>query len=535
MIRDEQSSPSRAIYRRISILIIMTLAVLLLPRFGRTYEVMRGWGDQSFYMRLLDLMDKGAFKQALAANYMGPSYLAFVHLIKKTLALDSTGALVFLNRALVAAAIILPTAVYGLWSNRTNLAMASLSVFITFILSTPFMFASSIPWSHYVFGFFGVAFLIVLSFPTTPVQVFLAGAIWGTMANIRLFEAEVLAALLILFILISLLKGVRLPLAKLWPLLVSAICGLAIGYFSHALILGELHFYKQYSGMLAHESFSGSALNFRDVPVKFVQFFVDPCFYSLCSEVDYTKRTAFVFANDPGLQNWRMPFILQLPFYAAVLFVGAALLTWRPDLIRAILGHPTLFLGLGAGVGIPIGYISYLVGGADQLKYGFVRDLFFPALCLMVVAIYLLRSDLLTKGEKRLISIGTPLIAIVGLQIIPALFGFPRLSSTHIKTATAAEACDSDRCALSLSYANSAGKPLHIPFDRLAMVRIKCTDGTVNFAGIVELSKWSYSRSACAEGYEIVGLSTTTGVSRTTRDRGIGGKVQYITPHSPRP
>lgn len=276
--------------------------------------------------------------------------------------------------------------------------------------------------------------------------------------------------------------------------------------------------------MLESETYNGTSFQFADLPVKITQFFVDPCFYALCEYIDFKKDRYFVFESDRGLQHWRLPFVLQIPFYVATLIAGIIVLARRPKLVGAIFRDPVLFVGLGTAIGIPLGYISYMVGGSTQMKFGFVREMFLPALCLLIVATHLLTNSLLREGEKKLFFWSLALIAVIGLQVIPKVVGFPRLSDTHIARVEASEHCDGEECSLSLAYFNPSGQQITIPFDRFAMLRQDCAGKTV-FQGVVELTQFRYRPAEC-ENLEITALSTTTGSSRFAR-RKIGGRMVH--------
>lgn len=510
---------------QIGVAVLLIAIALFFPRFGGTYEAMRVWNDQALYMRILDMADTGQIMDALSINYMGPSYIALVQALKSAFALDSIGALVLLNRSFVALAVVTPVVAYGLVGPVDSRRLAAaLGVYAVFLLSTPFMFSSSIPWSHYVFGLSGVLFVLSLSIPSRRISALCAGITWGIIATTRMFEAEALAGLIIAYLTIYACR--KRALIKEYALVLGfAAIGVFIGYFAHVLVLGRFHFYQQYSDLLTNESYLGSSLNVRDLPVKFIQFFFDPCFYSLCDYVDFQKYSTFVFESDQDFQNWRMPFTLQLPFYVATFIGGILILLRRPKHIGIVFTDPVMFVSLGAAVGLPLAYFSYIVGGSDQLKYGFVREMYFPSLCLMIVIIHLLTGPYLRTGEKTLLFCSIAAMALIGLQVAPSFYGYPRLTNTHIARVAAAERCADGSCSLSLSYFNPSGQQITIPFDRLAMVRFRCA-GETTFAGVVDIEGFRYRRSDCPNGFEVIALSTTTGVSRLTRDEGVGGRIQ---------
>ncbi|CAN7678932.1 hypothetical protein [Mesorhizobium sp. LjNodule214] len=499
---------------------MLALVVLLFPHFKQTYEVMNGWADQSFYMRIMDTVGRGDARTALDFEYMGPSYIAAIAVLKRLFGLDSIGAFVLLNRLCVALAIATPTALALSHDYRRNVLVAA--TFVAFVLSTPYLFMSSIPWSHFVYGLPAAIFLIAMSLKQTWRTAALAGVCLGVMATTRLFDTYVIAGLLIVAALIDVAIDRRIK----WDLAAAFAGAFVAGYAAHFFVLGQFNIYQQYAGGMAHESAGESVIRLDDVPIKLVQMFIDPCFYSVCSEVDYQKAALFVVQDDPTLSNWRMPFALQVPFYVAAVVVGLLLLIRRPALVGRVFTDRAILIGLGSAIAIPMGYASYIMGGADQLKYGFSREIFTATVFLMVCILILTRRDYLTRREKNWLVGGVFAISIVGLQIMPWAYGFLRLESTHIASMDAVETCDKDACAVDVTYRDAAGGEITIPFDSLAFLQAQCANGGKTFISeIVDLDSYRYQKPQCADGYQIVTISTTTGVARLARDKGIGGTV----------
>lgn len=508
-------------YRLVFALALASI-VLLFPYFKQTYEAMTVWADQSFYMRIMDAVGRGDARTALDFEYMGPSYIAAIAALKRMLGLDSIGAFVVLNRLCVALAISIPTTMALSHDYRRNVLVAL--IFGAFTLSTPYIFMSSIPWSHFVYGLPAVIFLIAISPKQSWRTAALAGVCLGIMATTRLFDTYVVAGLLIVAALIDVAIKRRIN----WVLAGSFATAFITGYAAHFVVLGEFNIYHQYAGGMDHERFGDSTFRLDDLPVKLVQIFLDPCFYSVCSEVDYQKASMLVVQNDPALRNWRMPFALQVPFYVAAVITGILLLVRRPTLLGHVFTDRAVSIGLASAIAIPLGYACYIMGGADQLKYGFSREIFTPTIFLMVCILILTGRDYLTRREKNGLVGGVVALSLVGLQIMPWAFGFPRIESTHIASMDAAETCDKDLCAVDVTYRNSTGDEITIPFDTLAYLEAECAGGGEPLiSGVVDLNTYRYKKPQCADGYRIVAISTTTGISRLARDRGIGGKIEY--------
>lgn len=507
--------------RKVVIALALASVVLLFPHFKQTYEVMTAWADQSFYTRIMDVVGSGDARTALDFEYMGPSYIAAIAALKRMLGLDSIGAFVLLNRLCVALATSIPTAMSLSHDYRRNVLVAL--TFGAFVLSTPYIFMSSIPWSHFVYGLPATIFLIAVSLKQSWRTSAIAGLCVGVMATTRLFDTYVIAGLLVVAVLIDVAINRRIK----WEQTGSFAAAFVVGYAAHFVVLGEFNIYQQYAGGMDHERFAGSTFRLGDLPVKLTQIFIDPCFYSVCSEVDYQKASMLVVQNDPTLSNWRMPFALQVPFYVAAVITGMLLLVRRPALLGHVFTDRPILIGLGSAIAIPIGYACYIMGGADQLKYGFSREIFTPTIFLMVCILILTGRDYLTRREKNWLVGGVVALSLVGLQIMPWAFGFPRIESTHIASMDAAETCDKDSCAVDVTYRNAAGDEITIPFDTLAYVEAECAGvGEPLISGVVDLDSYRYKKPQCADGYRIVAISTTTGVSRLARDKSTGGKIE---------
>ncbi|TPI61349.1 hypothetical protein FJ417_10895 [Mesorhizobium sp. B3-1-7] len=505
----------------------LMIVCLLFPRFGQAYQIAQVWYDQKEYLTLLMAADQGQAAWATAQNYMGPGYLAAVQTLKSAFALDSIGALVFLNRVCAAAAIALPAFVYGMRApfdiSRFPLSTAVFAIFVT---STLYLYQSGVPWSHFVAALPAVAFVLLLSNRRkTPMVIGAAGAAFGILASIRAFEALALGSLLVTYAMVwSLINFRRISKISLLGSAAMFLVFATVGYSLHGIVLGHVHVYTQYAGGMDPESFKGSVLRIKDFPVKFVQFFIDPCFYSICSEVNYTAGTPFIFQPDPTLMNWWKPFALQIPFFVATTIVGLPLLLAWPRVLRSVFTDPVLFVSIGGAYGITFVYMCFIVGGGDQLKYGFARELFTPSLLLMIAILHILEAGYLSLVRRAVAVFAMALIAIGGLQVVPAIYGFVRLDSTYIAKATGEQDCNGDSCHLSLHYFNSAGEELDIPLDDLVMVKVTCGDETT-FSGVVDPDDFSYSPKDCATGAVVTALSTTTGITRRTRDLGVGAII----------
>lgn len=499
----------------------LALVILLFPHYKQTYEAMNGWADQSFYMRIMDTVGSGDARTALDFEYMGPSYIAAVAVLKRLFGLDSIGAFVLLNRLCVALAIAVPAAMALSHDYRRNVLVGL--TFAAFVLSTPYIFMSSIPWSHFVYGLPAVVFLIAMSLKQSWQTATLAGICLGVMATTRLFDTYVIVGFLIVAFLIDVAISRRIK----WDLVAAFAGAFVSGYAAHFFVLGQFNFYHQYAGGMDHESAGGSNIRLDDLPIKLVQMFADPCFYSVCREVDYQKATMLVVQDDPTLSNWRMPFALQVPFYVATVVVGLLLLVRRPALIGSVFTDRAILIGLGSAIAVPVGYASYIMGGADQLKYGFSREIFTSTIFLMVCVLILAGRDYLTRWEKNWLVGGVFVISIVGLQVMPWTLGFPRIESTHIASMDAAETCVGESCAVDVTYRDAAGGEIIIPFDSLAYLQAQCVNGGETFISeVVDLDSYRYKKPQCAGGYRIVAISTTTGISRLARDKHVGGTIE---------
>lgn len=495
---------------------------LLFPDFGKVDEALREWGDQSTYMRILDDVDAGRTGEALKRQYMGPTYIAFIQAIKNLFGLDSARALVTLNKLSVVLGITFPVFVLGflMRSSRAQAAGAFI-LFLTFLFSTPFLYVSTVPWSHFLLGALGATFLVSLRFRLGILCALILGVLLGLIATVRLFEFYGIAIMLALNFAVWIATTRAFSARRVGLLLGVALIGFVLGYVSHSIELGEISVFRQYSEVrsdgMSREAFNGSVLRLQDVPVKLVQFFIDPCYYSYCNAVDYKKPTLLVSAADVGFNNWKLPFTLQVPFYAAAIIVGVALIGRRPSLASHVFTDPILLTGVGVAVGLPVGYAAYIMGGSLQLQYGFVREMFFPTLALLICLLHLLTRDYLSTPEKTALVVGVAFISVIGLQVLPHYFGFPRLENQHIASVSTQENCSEADCSIAVKYFNPRGTQIKIPFDRLAYVQIACAYGSVLASDIVDLSSFRFPKLDCENGSLISAMSTTAGTARLVK------------------
>lgn len=515
--------------------LILLLIMIAMPHFGQAYQAMSGWGDQNYYLRIMNDVDAGNIKKALQYNYMGPSYIAIITLIKRTLAVDNTSAFVITNRSAVFLAILAPFVVFAREQSRFVNADATLLypgfvLCLLFLFGTVFIYASTIPWSHFIFGFFGTLLLLIIWQAKGEWRHFWWGIGLGLCATIRLFDTYVIVSALTLYAVfpyITLQKRFSIFAIgqKEGPILLRLALGAVVGYTLHSLVLGHFHIYHQYGGAMSHEAFHGSVNTLHDLPVKVVQFLFDPCYYSLCQYEDFSRATMFL-VQSLSLSNWRMPFYIQLPFYFTTLVLLAAYLILYPKLIRRVLSDPLLIVCAIVSIGAPLAYFTYIMGGSSQLKYGFMREMFFPTLCLLVAALRLLTlSEVPAHSKYAFVGINA-FVTILVLQVLTYWTGVPRLESTHVAKVQAEEICQGNQCRIRLHYFNKKGKELSIPFDRLAMVAMSCGDEKPT-TKIVELATFRYDKNACPHKRKIVALSTTTGSARLAALRGIGGVITF--------
>ena len=159
---------------------------------------------------------------------------------------------------------------------------------------------------------------------------------------------------------------------------------------------------EHYGDLLPEEVAVIPSLDLANLPLKVVQLFLDPCFYSLCSLHEYAGIRA----------AWRQPLSIQLPALLLIplCVVAVGLLVVRASRRREagaaaprelqLLTEMTI-----AASGLTLGYLASSWASSSALRFGFARDFMLAALLAGIVGVCVLTAWLygavLRRGEVR--------------------------------------------------------------------------------------------------------------------------------------
>jgi hypothetical protein len=515
----------------------------IMPVFPDSYSTMHSWADQGQALADFNRAINIESDKDIGLTWAGPGWLALAKITHNIFGVNIESSLILINRIsyLLAIFIFSNFIFIHLESNKKSRSdyLYAFILIATFILSVNFTYSSVIPWSHFIALPFSCAVILLLSkYRTFQFYHYIViGMLIGFIATIRLFSAQaILAAAAVWFVYLLWRKRstVKDVLNKGVRVLALCVLGFVLGYLVHSLILGELIIYRQYEGMTSYPLTELYNLRIIDFPVKFIQLFVDPCFFSDCSLNQWNKATTFII-ND-GVNSWKYPLLLQIPIIGWVAFSWLIYLVvyWR--YIPKILEDPVVAIALLAGGAIIFAYTSVMLGGADRLKFGYVRD-FMDAtffLTMATVRVMMLLSNFkdskFSNKNKLAILFAAPIISILIIQLNISENNFIKFPGYAINKIGADVSCNKEECNLQPFYVSSTGKH-NFPseFDDVVM-KTTCSEGGKSKFWYGRLSEYTYKRNQCLNGATIVFIPTIT--SASTRIVGsdyngeYGGKIR---------
>ena len=278
------------------------LLYLLLPVSGWSGVMFDSWFDQGRDLEALTSVLADGRADAIADNVIGPGYIAAAAALHWVLGLDPRDALVALNRASyalsVACALVLVRVLVRRFGSAPPLAsVAAQLVLLGLVFAAGTWHWSDVPWSHFFAAFLAVTLYVVRFAPARPTvaTAALTGVVLGLLALTRSFE--LLALLLAWAIVLGLLALLRLSPSRRPPFShpASGIVAFAATTVAVYAATGKRGFFFLYGNHLDHQSGNVQTSEVAEtptfspwfVPVKLVQLFYEPCFYSLCRLSDY--------------------------------------------------------------------------------------------------------------------------------------------------------------------------------------------------------------------------------------------------------
>jgi hypothetical protein len=250
---------------------------------------------------------------------------------------------------------------------------------------------------------------------------------------------------------------------------------------------------ENYGDLLPEEVAGIPTFNFGLVPLKLVQLFLDPCYYSICAVNDYA-----------GHFGWRLPLAIQVPALVVLplcVVAVAVLLGWHArHRERAVPGVRDLRLLVEmtiAASGLTLGYLASTWASSNALKNGFARDFLLPSLLTGVVAVgivfpglYLVltraggvrvpatRRQLSPAGASALIGLVGAIALLTGVMTART-YGLPRLERRHLGVIEYKADCREANCNIELEAVTVTGKPISIP--PASLLTFGCGNGVPRF------------------------------------------------------
>jgi len=474
---------------------------LLLPVSGWATVMFDSWFDQQRDLEALRSVLADGRSDAIADNVIGPAYIAAAAFIHSVLGMSPEDSLVALTRGSYALSVavgmvLVRVSIRGLASAPPLVTLAAQFVFVALVFSAGTWHWSDVPWSHFFAAFLAVALYAIRYAPrgTTLIQAGAIGVVVALLALTRSFELVALvAAWAIALVVLSVLRlsgprtwrAVHLVTAAGTFIATTAAVYLATGKRGLFFLYGN-HLDRQSGNVSTVEIAETPTFSLELIPVKLVQLFVEPCYYSMCSLADYAGGASPLppeLAGAAGNERlWRLPLAVQLPALALLPLCVAAVLVLVVWLARnraigsAHARELRLLLEMTvAAAGIVLGYAASTLTGSSHLRYGFARDFLLPALLTGVVSVSLVSAGLwLFFSRPRRSGRLSPEFGFVILSVVAAAgivvgvtfarsHGLPRFESRQLGPVSFTARCDGDTCDIAITATTRAGKPISIP------------------------------------------------------------------------
>ena len=467
----------------------------LLPVTGAGAEALATSFDQSRDLEALRSVLANGRADAIAENLIGPAYIATAAAIHTITRLSPEDSLIALTRLSYVLAIAIGLILIRVTVRRVTPAPPPASVSLSAQVGfTALVFAagtwhwSDVPWSHFYAALLAVGFYALRFGParSSTLSFSLAGAVLALLALTRSFEFMAVVAAWALAVGVLYVCRVRSPRRPDWrrlafgagSFLVVAGAVYAVTGKRNSFLLYESGSGEQYGDLLPEEVGVIPSLDLVHVPLKAVQLFLDPCFYSLCSLHEYAGIHA----------AWRQPLSVQLPALVLIplCIVAVGLLVARASRQRDAAPARTRELQLLmemtiAASGLVLGYLASTWASSSALRFGFARDFMLAALlagivgvCVLTVWLYgavLRRGEVRIPGTKRVLSPARSCVAATGVGtlvlmtavVVARTHGLPQIESRHLASLEYRATCKAATCRIEIEATNPDGETVTIP------------------------------------------------------------------------
>jgi hypothetical protein len=475
---------------------------LLLPVSGWATVMFDSWFDQQRDLEALRSVLADGHADAIADNVIGPAYIAAAALLHSVLGLSPEDSLVALTRGSYAISIavgmvLVRVLVRGLGAAPPLVSVGTQFLFVALVFSAGTWHWSDVPWSHFFAAVLAVA-LYALRYAPARTTLIQSGAIGIVVALLALTRSFELAALVAAWgITLVVLAVLRLSGPRTWRAvhLVTATGAFVATTAAVYIATGKRGVFFLYGNYLDRQSGNVTTAEIAEtptfslglIPVKLVQLFIEPCYYSLCSLADYAGGASPLppqLAGAAGNERlWRLPLSVQLPALVLLPVCVAAiavLLVWsvrNRSVASGKMRELRLLVEMTlAAAGIVVGYAASTMTGSSHLRYGFARDFLLPALLTGIVGVSLVSIGLwlvLSRRRRRGADLSPEswfvILAVVGAAVLVAgvtfarSHGLPRIESRQLGPVAYSARCAGDACDVSIQASTRAGRAISIP------------------------------------------------------------------------
>lgn len=480
----------------------------LMPHSGQGWWSIQYWNDQGLFLKAAQEVAQTGRSALIEVGRVGAAYVAVVLLLDRLTGVGLEASLILLSKlSYLAASVML---VVFAWNRTATIPgrlpkLAAMGIAILVPASSVWGLASDLPWTHFPTSALLVA-LVALTFSQQfPLMLkwwgigFIVALVW----QMRSFEGNVVFIAGVLAIAVSLIFGPRGGASSRLGSTADLAVKVGAGGFGAAAALVFCFLMAGSIGLGGQYSDQGDiiTLSMELVPIKFVQLFVDPCFFALCSLNNYEGGSVI-----PGsLLIWRQPLFLQLPAIAGGSVAICIALAVRFSSIRVVFYPPVLFALLMAG-GLILGYSAGLPSGSPHLKYGFFRDFIAPMLLLGMVVIALFPALATSESDVRPVrgaflrqgALATVMVAFAGSTLMLMALrpvGLPRLEGYHLEDVAMKVECADDACGVRSSARNIRGEDVALP--DVGLLYLRC--GGDESLRVMDVDEISIDPSGCSQ------------------------------------
>ena len=515
----------------------------LLPVTGAGAEALETSFDQSRDLEALRSVLADGRADAIAENLIGPGYIATAAAIHTVTGLSPENSLIALTRLSYVLAIAICLILVRVTVRRLIPAQAPASVSLSAqVAFTALVFAagtwhwSDVPWSHFYAALLAVGFYALRFGParSSTLSFSLAGAVLALLALTRSFEFMAVVAAWLLAVGVLLASRVhtlqRLSARKLafgtgsFLLVLAAVY--AVTGKRNSFLLYESGSGENYGDLLPEEVAVIPSLDLANLPLKAVQLFLDPCFYSLCSLHEYAGIRA----------AWRQPLSIQLPALLliplCVVAVGLLVVraSRRRERGRAAPRELQLVTEMTiAASGLTLGYLASSWASSSALRFGFARDFMLAALLAGIVGVCVLTAWLygavLRRGEVRVpgtqrrlsparscvVAAGVGTLVLMTAVVVARSYGLPQVDGRHLASLEYRATCAAATCRIEIDARNPAGESVAIP--STSLLTFGCGSDEPSFTLHVPDPEQGVSMpSSCADPRLVAAWPTVMGV-----------------------